>query len=412
MRNRERDSTQKQAEAFPEQALASVELFAGAGGLALGLHYSGFEHRAVLEWDRHACETIRGNQSQARLDIAKWPLFEADVRGFDYSSVRGPVDLLAGGVPCQPFSIGGKHLGHRDRRNMFPEMIRAVRELKPRAVLVENVRGLTRPAFLKYFSYIELMLTYPDLQGREGENWLDHLGRLERYHTQGKPDGLHYQVVHTVLNAADFGVPQRRERGFFVAFRSDLGVGFSFPGPSHSGEALLWQQFGTGEYWERHEIPAHKRPTLSPNVRTRIDRLRDSFLTQWRRPWRTVRDALRDLPEPSTERTTTEPGMTHFQIPGARAYTGHTGSSLDMPAKTLKAGDHGVPGGENMLAHAKGVRYFTIRESARLQSFPDAYIFPGSWTESMRQLGNAVPVELARAIGLKLRTTLETAIVR
>jgi DNA (cytosine-5)-methyltransferase 1 len=412
VRNRERDSTQKQAEAFPEQALASVELFAGAGGLALGLHYSGFEHRAVLEWDRHACETIRGNQSQARLDIAKWPLFEADVRGFDYSSVRGPVDLLAGGVPCQPFSIGGKHLGHRDRRNMFPEMIRAVRELKPRAVLVENVRGLTRPAFLKYFSYIELMLTYPDLQGREGENWLDHLGRLERYHTQGKPDGLHYQVVHTVLNAADFGVPQRRERVFFVAIRSDLGVGFSFPGPSHSGEALLWQQFGTGEYWERHEIPAHKRPTLSPNVRTRIDRLRDSFLTQWRRPWRTVRDALRDLPEPSTERTTTEPGMTHFQIPGARAYTGHTGSSLDMPAKTLKAGDHGVPGGENMLAHAKGVRYFTIRESARLQSFPDAYIFPGSWTESMRQLGNAVPVELARAIGLKLRTTLETAIVR
>jgi DNA (cytosine-5)-methyltransferase 1 len=133
VRNRERDSTQKQAEAFPEQALASVELFAGAGGLALGLHYSGFEHRAVLEWDRHACETIRGNQSQARLDIAKWPLFEADVRGFDYSSVRGPVDLLAGGVPCQPFSIGGKHLGHRDRRNMFPEMIRAVRELKPRA---------------------------------------------------------------------------------------------------------------------------------------------------------------------------------------------------------------------------------------------------------------------------------------
>jgi DNA (cytosine-5)-methyltransferase 1 len=83
-----------------------------------------------------------------------------------------------------------------------------------------------------------------------------------------------------------------------------------------------------------------------------------------------------------------------------------------MPAKTLKAGDHGVPGGENMLAHAKGVRYFTIRESARLQSFPDAYTFTGTWTESMRQLGNAVPVDLARAIGLKLRTTLETAVVR
>jgi DNA (cytosine-5)-methyltransferase 1 len=125
-------------------------------------------------------------------------------------------------------------------------------------------------------------------------------------------------------------------------------------------------------------------------------------------PWKTVRDALTDLPEPGKVRGAAEPHLTHFEIPGARPYVGHTGSPWDEPAKTLKAGDHGVPGGENMLAEGHGrVRYFTIRESARLQTFPDQYTFPCSWTESMRQIGNAVPVDLARIVASKIRTTLE-----
>ena len=119
--------------------------------------------------------------------------------------------------------------------------------------------------------------------------------------------------------------------------------------------------------------------------------------------WQTVRDALRGLPDPREGSSVSN----HFYQPGAKSYPGHTGSPLDEPAKALKAGDHGVPGGENMLAYGNGkVRYFSIRESARIQTFPDDYHFEGSWSESMRQLGNAVPVQLARSVAESIRKHL------
>lgn len=123
------------------------------------------------------------------------------------------------------------------------------------------------------------------------------------------------------------------------------------------------------------------------------------------KPWRTVRDALTDIPDPS------QPGawgfLNHNFQDGAKVYPGHTGSPLDLPAKTLKAGDHGVPGGENMMVLDNGnVRYFSARESARLQTFPDGYIFHGSWTETMRQLGNAVPVTLGRQVAASVAESL------
>jgi DNA (cytosine-5)-methyltransferase 1 len=260
---------------------------------------------------------------------------------------------------------------------------------------------------MKYFGYIELMLTYPEIVAQKDEAWVDHCARLERYHTRGKPEGLRYQIVHRIVNAADFGIPQKRERVFIVGIRSDLGVEFSFPDATHSDEAMLWAQFCSDQYWERHNIPKPRRPQPSSALRGRLERLNDSLLVQCLKPWSTVRDALSDLPEPAPTRGSEEPWLTHFAIPGARSYVGHTGSAWDEPSKTLKAGDHGVPGGENMLADGRGkVRYFTIRESARLQTFPDSYTFPGSWTESMRQIGNAVPVELARIVALKIRSTL------
>jgi DNA (cytosine-5)-methyltransferase 1 len=115
-------------------------------------------------------------------------------------------------------------------------------------------------------------------------------------------------------------------------------------------------------------------------------------------PWRTVRDAIGDLPEPVENQET--PGVANHRLqPGARPYIGHSGSPLDLPAKTLKAGDHGVPGGENMVRLPdKRVRYFTVREAARLQTFPDSWCIEGAWSEAMRQIGNAVPVELGRVI--------------
>ncbi len=120
-----------------------------------------------------------------------------------------------------------------------------------------------------------------------------------------------------------------------------------------------------------------------------------------------MRDAISDLPDP--EQFLTNPVPNHRFNPGARSYAGHTGSPFDEPAKTLKAGDHGVPGGENMLARANGtVRYFTVREAARLQTFPDDYIFSGPWTEAMRQLGNAVPVRLAEVVATSVAETLRS----
>src|SRR4029079_17841010 len=125
--------------------------------------------------------------------------------------------------------------------------------------------------------------------------------------------------------------------------------------------------------------------------------------------WRTVRDAIGDLPDPETTSLRKLPQGHQYQ-PGARAYVGHTGSALDEPAKALKAGDHGVPGGENMLRRPDGsVRYFTVRESARLQTLPDDFLFHGSWTETMRQLGNAVLVELALTVANSVRQQLGPA---
>lgn len=387
--------------------MRSVELYAGAGGLALGISRVGFNHLAVVELDVDSCETIQENKRRRVEAMHRWPVFNCDVRDFDYGSIPEGIELLAAGVPCQPFSIGGKHKGQSDERNLFPQTIDVIRRMKPRAVLIENVRGLLRPSFAKYFSYIELMLTYPEMGPKEDEQWIEHLARLERYHTRGKREGLYYRVVHRVLNAADYGVPQKRERLFMVAIRADLGVEWSFPSPTHSPEALLWAQYCSGYYWESYGISVKRRPEPSKELREHVQTLKQRLIPPTLKPWRTVRDAIADLPTPLPKRTDDEPGLTHFAINGARSYIGHTGSPLDEPAKTLKAGVHGVPGGENMLASPDGsVRYFTIRESARLQTFPDCFVFPNSWSESMRQIGNAVPVLLAESIAKKLKATL------
>ncbi len=388
--------------------MRSLELFSGVGGLALGISRAGFEHEAVVEWDREACNTIRENQRRCVIPVVHWPLYHMDVRQFDYRSIKSGIDLLAGGPPCQPFSLGGKHRGQNDERNMFPETIRAVRELKPRAVLIENVKGLLRESFAKYFGYILLQLQYPDIVQAGGESWEDHLSRLEEYHTWGRGSGLAYKVVFQLLNAANYGVPQRRERVIIVAIRSDLGVEWSFPSATHSHEALMWDQWVTGDYWDRHKVASTDRPAPPGRARPSIERMRCSIIPPVDSPWTTVRDAISDLPSPGTAACLT--GVPNHRLnPGARAYAGHTGSPLDEPAKTLKAGDHGVPGGENMLACSSGeLRYFTVRESARLQTFPDDYVFCASWTESMRQLGNAVPVTLGHVIASRVKQSLES----
>lgn len=377
--------------------MRSIELFAGAGGLALGTAKAGFAHDFVAEWNPEACETLRSNKKSVP-DMRDWKqIFQGDVRSLDYTPFQGKLDLVAGGPPCQPFSLGGKHRAFLDERDMFPEAVRAVRESRPKTFIFENVKGLLRQSFSTYFEYIILQLNYPDVVAKKSEPWQDHLRRLERLHTRGRHDGLRYNVVFNLLNAADQGVPQRRERVFIVGFRSDLGRQWSFPKATHSREALLRSKWVTGEYWDRHKIGKSRRGEPPTGNRRAIDALIDNPLALLQ-PWKTVRDAICDLPAPgSGRRESAIPN--HELMPGARVYPGHTGSPLDEPAKTLKAGAHGVPGGENMLASPDGrVRYFSVRESARLQTFPDNYRFSGPWTECMRQLGNAVPVILGRAV--------------
>lgn len=398
MRDTEDRTTGSENQEISKRGLRAIELFAGGGGLALGVGRAGFSHEVVVERDRHACETLRHNQQLGHCLLSDWHIEAGDVEDFDFSPFEDRLDLVAGGPPCQPFSIGGKHRGSKDSRNMFPAMIRAIRNVRPKVVLVENVRGLLRKSFATYFGYIKLQIEHPEVTAQPEEDWIGHLARLEQHHTSGcGDDGLSYNVVFKLANGANYGVPQKRERVFIVGFRSDLNIQWSFPPETHSFDALLHDQWISGEYWERHRVPKSRIPDPPTAHTARIDRLRNRLFEILEQPWVTVRDATSDLPDPENGLLHGIPN--HRLVSGARSYKGHTGSTLDHPAKTLKAGDHGVPGGENMLRKPSGeVRYFTARESARLQTFPDHYVFPGSWSETMRQLGNAVPVELGRVM--------------
>lgn len=382
----------------------AVELFVGAGGLGMAVSQAGFKPQLVVDWDQWACDTIRENQKAGLQPFASWPLVEGDVRQVSFSDMSGSIDIVTGGPPCQPFSMGGLHRAYLDERDMFPQAIRAVRELQPRAFVFENVKGLTRASFANYLEYIRLQLRHPDLKAKPKETWHEHRVRLEDYETKGKYRGLQYNVVMRVLNAANYGVPQKRERVLIVGFRADTGVEWHFPDHTHSHDALLWSQWRTEEYWDRHKVAKRNRPSDSKG-KARALKLRDQPAEA---PWLTVRDAIADLPDPEFHpQLAIKAFPDHRFQPGARSYPGHTGSPLDEPAKTLKAGVHGVPGGENMLRRPDGsVRYFTVRESARLQTFPDQMILHGSWTETMRQLGNAVPTRLAHAVVQKVHDSL------
>jgi len=342
----------------------SLELFAGAGGLAIGTSRAGFNALAAVERDAACVATLRANGL---------PAVESDASAMSFLDWNG-VCLVSGGVPCQPFSAAGRHKGMLDPRDMFPTLVRAVRETRPQLVLVENVKGLLRPAFSMYLDYVLAQLTRPSVVLREGESIESHIRRLETRPAE-------YTVTHGILNAADFGVPQARERVFILAA---TGHAPSLPAPTHSLRALLRQQWVTGEYWERHGVARPPKPPARL-----LGKITDMEEPDGLMPWRTVRDAISDIMGDSPPRP-------------AKPYKGHTGSDLDMPSKTLKAGVHGVPGGENMVRAPDGDRHYTVREAARVQGFPDSWLFPHSWTTGMRQIGNAVPPPLAEAVARAL----------
>lgn len=361
-----------------------VDLFGGAGGLALGLRSAGFSPIFVYEKDKQACETLRYNSGPGgTLPVT---VFEGDVRDVGWDNLRRRVRLVAAGAPCQPFSLGGKHRAQRDERNLFPEVLRAVRGVEPMAVVIENVRGILRDDFRPFFEYILRQLEFPSLACRREEIWQDHDRRIRRHQCSSGylPE---YQVSWRLLEAADFGIPQLRKRVFIVATRADLPL-YKFPLPTHSRGALDREQLD-GTYWERHGI---KGPSVKGR-RTGEARLNGTAA------WLTVRDAFFGLPAPSEEGS----ALNHWLIRGARAYAGHGGSRLDWPSKTIKAGVHGVPGGENSVTLDDGTfRYYTLREAARIQTFPDGHHFTGARIHVTRHLGNAVPCLLAAKVASPL----------
>lgn len=371
--------------------LHSAEIFSGCGGLALGMSRAGFKHSVMAEIDASAVQTAKHNKARGIEHVAAWPVEKTDVRDIDWLSHAGKLTIISGGPPCQPFGIGGKKQGPKDARDMWPEAIRAVREARPDGFLFENVRNLAGPKFKTYLDWIVSSLRRPSLERRDDERHLDHLERLHRA-TRAEE----YSVAWQVVNAADYGAPQIRFRVMIFGLSSRLGVPARLMQPTHSRDRLLWDQYVTGDYWKRHGLKHRAAPTDGPDA-ARVAALSEQSQPPPGLPWVTTRDALHGLGEPNGK-------ANHVMQPGARVYQGHTGSPLDKPSKALKAGDHGVPGGENMLVGDNGkVRYFTIREAARLVGLPDDYLFPASWSESLRQLGNAVPVQLAETAGTWLR---------
>ncbi|MFD8791291.1 DNA cytosine methyltransferase [Streptomyces vinaceus] len=420
-----------------------VELFAGAGGLAMAVHRAGFRPLLFNEVAKRACETLEANgakrlpdgqkPTQAPGPDEKVPLVAGDVQELDMDYLAGKVDVLAGGPPCQPFSLGGVAKGDEDKRNMFPQLFKAVRQIQPKAVICENVRGLLRPSFKPYFEYIQRELELPFEERVEGTDWQQHDAYLlERREQEPDDPTKRYKVVMMPVNAADYGVPQIRNRVIVVAFRGDLNVDIELfkklVKPTHSETALIRSMKEENGYWKRHSnVPDHVREGVMdrlPKVMPKDDGLQ---------PWYTLRDAitgigdnkpLPDVPDEWLDRTEHFlDGFTeHIGWPGARIYDGHTPNELDRPAKTVKAGVHGVPGGESVMLLDELVadetapgglrykhRYMTVRETARVMTFPDTWELRGPRGEKMRQLGNAVPVVLGEVFAKAVAAVLDEA---
>ena len=372
----------------------SVEIFAGGGGMALGMRRAGFSHEALIEWWSPAANILRHN---AERDSDLWTtdhVVQDDVRKVTSELAGlGSVNLVAGGPPCQPFSLAGAGAGHSDDRNMFPAALDVVRTLMPEYVVFENVPGLSRPSFAPYLDYVRDQLRRPEIGPEAGELWDEHHSRIRSSTFQDL-----YRVYQEEIEAADLGVAQCRKRIFLIAIRADVAGAGSWPGitRTHSRDALLHEQWITGTYWERHGLT---RPAVPERLKAQIERVKKTGMPTDRLPWSTLRDLLRNVPEPAAD-IAPEDWPDHIGIPGARTYPRHNGSPLDMPSKAIKAGVHGVGGGEGMMRELDGtVRYLSIREAALVQGFPRDYEFPGVRSRVMGVIGNAVAVDVAAKIG-------------
>lgn len=309
--------------------LTSLEVCAGGGGQALGLEQAGFEHQGLVEIDRHCCETLRFNRP-------RWQVFEQDLEAFDGSPFKG-VDLFAGGLPCPPFSKAGKQLGTADERNMFPAAIRLIDETRPRAIMIENVRGILDAVFGDYRDYVS--------------------GQIAK---------LGYKTDWRLLNASEFGVPQLRPRVVFVAVLKNLAEHFEWPSPhKHSpptvGEILF--NLMAARHWRGAAAWRERANEIAPTIvgGSKKHGGPDLGPTRARKAWAALG----------------VDGLCIAESPPERDFVG-------MPR-------------------------LTVPMVARLQGFPDDWIFTGRKTPAYRQVGNAFPPPVAHAVGQQIAAALQSA---
>lgn len=336
------DNPNNEDDYYPVKNFTSVELFAGAGGLALGLEKAGFECQALNEIDHWACETLRKNRPH-------WNVYEGDIKDYSFKNLKGEIDLVTGGFPCQAFSYAGKKLGLEDTRGtLFYEFARSVNEIKPLICIGENVRGL---------------LTHDNGNTLQGMiSILDELG---------------YDVLPPkVLKAIFHKVPQKRERIFIVGVRKNSGIKFQFPQPQKQTYTVK-DALKKGALFNTDVIPSHGQSY--PARKKEIMKLVPPG-GYWR-----------DLPLSIQK----EYMLKSFYLGG-----GKTGMarriSWDEPCLTLTTSPAQK---QTERCHPDETRPFTVNEYARIQTFPDDWEFCGSMNQQYKQIGNAVPVNLAHAMG-------------
>ncbi|EKU26055.1 DNA cytosine methyltransferase [Xanthomonas graminis] len=304
----------------------SLEICSGAGGQALGLEMAGFGHEALVEIEPPACATLRFNRPS-------WNVFESDLRTFSASNYKG-IDLLAGGVPCPPFSKAGKQLGADDERDLFPEAIRLVDECRPRAVMLENVRGLLDAVFDDYRNKVE--------------------GQLKK---------LGYVPSWRLLNASDFGVSQLRPRVVFVGIRKEFAANFSWPTPAPQEASTVGELL--------HDLMAARG---------------------WRGAdaWRLRGNAIAPtLVGGSKKHGGPDLGPTRAKKAWASLGVDGMGIWDDAPERDFV-----------------GMPRLTTRMAARVQGFPDDWQFSGRKTAAYRQIGNAFPPPVAKAVAAQIYTAV------
>ena len=325
-----------------------LELFAGGGGMALGFEQAGFQHVLLNEINKRCCETLRLNRPG-------WPVEQADVSTVDFSVYKGRVDVVSGGFPCQAFSVAGKKQGFDDKRGaLFFEYARAIREIQPTLFIAENVKGLF----------------FQD-KGRTLRTMLERLSEIG------------YKVLQPkLLKAINYRVPQKRERIFIVGIRNDIDISFNFPIPEEE-IYTVHDALKAGKLFDA-DVP-HSIGTRYSEYKTKI-LARISEGGNWR-----------DLPI-----DTQQEYLGKFYGQASNAQVARR-LSWNKPCYTLLTNPNSKL---TERCHPNETRPLTVREYARIQTFPDAWVFFGSLSSQYSQIGNAVPVNLAKAMAQSAKNFL------